>query len=113
MDLREQIEKWLQETGIDKLHPYETGELDWALNTGKSLSNDKIENVEAAMIILANYRLTVAYMMGMCFARVKYLESTNKYQDLASQRAKLNIIKPWHDAIESKIAILKKIHQFF
>lgn len=110
MELREQITKWLNETGIDKLQPYETGELDWALNIGKSLTEGEIKDVEAAMLILANYRLTIAYMMGMCFARVKYLESNNSYKELVAQRAKLNIIKPWHDAIEAKIAILKKIH---
>lgn len=110
MELREQIKKWLEETGVDKLHPYDTGEIDWALNIGKSLVNDTVQSVESAMLILANYRLTVAHMMGMCFARVKYFESVGNRTELITQRAKLNIIKPWHDAIESKIAILKKIH---
>lgn len=110
MDLKEQIQRWLKETGIDKLQPYDTGEIDWALNIGKDILGLEIKDVEAAMLILSNYKLTIAYMMGMCFARVKYLESTNKREELSVQRAKLNIVKPWHDAIDSKIAILKKIH---
>lgn len=110
MDLKEQIEKWLKETGIDKLQPYDTGELDWAINVGRELSTLEIEKIEAAMLILSNYRLTVAHLMGMCFARVKYFETKRDNASLLAQRAKLNIIKPWHDAVEAKIAVLKKIH---
>ena len=63
------------------------------------------------MLILANYRLTISHLMGLCFARVKYFESTSASRDdLMAQRAKLNIIKPWHDAIEGKIAVVKKVH---
>jgi len=110
MDLKTEVERWLKETGIDKLQPYDTGELDWAINIGSELSQLEVDKVEAAMLILSNYRLTISHMMGMCFARVKYFESTNERDQLMSQRAKLNIIKPWHDAIEAKIAVLKKIH---
>jgi hypothetical protein len=110
MDLKIEIEKWLKETGVDKLHPYETGELDWAINIGSELSTLEVEKVEAAMLILANYRLTIAHLMGLCFARVKYFESTGGRDQLMGQRAKLNIIKPWHDAIEAKIAVVKKVH---
>jgi hypothetical protein len=110
MSLKEEIDKWLKETGIDKLQPYDTGELDWAMNIGSELATLEVQKVEAAMLILANYKLTVAHMMGMCFARVKYFESIGDRGQLSSQRAKLNIIKPWHDAIDSKIAVVKKVH---
>lgn len=110
MDLKEQIDNWLKETGIDKLRPYETGEIDWAINIGRKLSTLKIEEIEAAMLILSNYRLTIAHLMGMCFARVKYFEAKRDHENLIGQRAKLNIIKPWHDAVEAKVAVIKKIY---
>ena len=68
------------------------------------------KRVDEAMLILASYRLTLASQMGLCFARVKVLEATGPRDALLTQRAKLNIIKPWHDAIEAKISVLKKVH---
>jgi hypothetical protein len=110
MKLKQEIEKWLKETGIDQLQPYDTGEIGHAINAGKDLSSMEASEVDEVMIVLANYRLTLAYKMGLCFARVKALECTGPRDELIAQRAKLNIIKPWHDAIEAKMAVLKKIH---
>ncbi len=111
MSLKDAIEQWKVETGIDQLQPYDTGEIAFALNAGKGLSSMEASQVDEVMLILANYRLTLAYKMGVCFARVKALEATAGNRDqLTEQRAKLNIIKPWHDAIEAKIAVLKKVH---
>ena len=110
MDLKQEIKKWLTETGIDQLQPYDTGEIGYAINAGKALSSMEASEVDEVMIVLANYRLTLAYKMGLCFARVKALECTGPQSELLLQRAKLNIVKPWHDAIEAKIAVLKKVH---
>ena len=110
MDLKQEIKKWLTETGIDQLQPYDTGEIGYAINVGKALSSMEAAKVDEVMIILANYRLTLAHKMGLCFARVKALECTGPQSELLAQRAKLNIVKPWHDAIEAKIAVLKKVH---
>jgi hypothetical protein len=110
MQLKQEIDQWLKETGIDNLQPYDTGEITWAINIGKRLSEMEASQVDEAMLILSNYRLTLAYKMGICFARVKILESSGPRDVLLAQRAKLNIIKPWHDAIEAKIAVLKKVH---
>lgn len=110
MELKEHIEKWLKETGIDQLQPYDTGEIAWALNIGKELVSLDAKTIDEAMIILANYRIMLAYKMGMCFARVKTLEAQGPRDQLLQQRAQLNIIKPFHDAIEAKITVLKKIH---
>ena len=110
MDLKQAIDKWLKDTGIDQLQPYDTGEIAFAVNAGKDLSGMTAADVDKVMIVLANYRLTLAYKMGVCFARVKVLEATGPRDALIEQRAKLNIIKPWHDAIEAKITVLKKIH---
>jgi len=110
MTLKEEIDKWLKEIGIDQLEPYDTGEIRWAINAGKELLAMDPAKIDETIIILSNYRLTLAYKMGSCFARVKTLESIGPRELLLEQRAKLNIIKPWHDAIEAKIAALKKIH---
>ena len=110
MELKQEIKQWLKETGIDQLQPYDTGEISFAINAGKKLSSMEAAQVDEVMLILANYRLTLAYKMGVCFARVKALECTGPRDSLIEQRAKLNIIKPWHDAIEAKIAVLKKVH---
>ena len=110
MELKEHIEKWLKETGIDQLQPYDTGEIAWALNVGKELVSLDAKTIDEAMIILANYRITLAFKMGLCFARVKTLEAQGPRDQLLQQRAQLNIIKPFHDAVEAKIAVLKKIH---
>lgn len=110
MDLKIEIEQWLKETGIDQLQPYDTGEIAWAINVGKDLADMEPNKIDAAMLILSNYRLTVSYMMGLCFARVKYLEANGPRDQLTLCRAKLNIIKPWHEAIEAKIAVIKKIY---
>ena len=110
MDLKQSIDEWLKQVGIDQLHPYDTGELAWAINVGKELNDLEAAEVDAAMLILANYRLMLSYQMGMCFARVKYLEQRGPRAALDAERAKLNIIKPWHDGIEAKITVIKKIH---
>ncbi len=110
MNLKQEIDQWLKETGVDQLQPYDTGEVAFAINVGSALSSMEAAKVDEVMLILANYRLTLAYKMGVCFARVKVLEVTGPRDALISQRAKLNIIKPWHDAIEAKIAVLKKVH---
>jgi hypothetical protein len=110
MDLKQEIDKWLKDTGIDRLQPYDTGEIDFAINAGKQLSSMEAAKVDEVMLILANYRIHLAFQMGLCFARVKALEATGPREELVAQRAKLNIIKPWHDAIEAKITVLKKVH---
>lgn len=110
MELKKEIDKWLEETGIDQLHPYDTGEIAWALNIGKELSSMEAAKVDEAMLILSNYRIMLAYKMGMCFARLKTLESIGPRDQVVVQRAKLNIIKPFHDAVEAKVAVLKKVH---
>lgn len=110
MSLKEEIDKWLKDTGIDQLQPYDTGEITYAINIGKAAATLDAVLVDEIMLILSNYRLMLASQMGLCFARVKSLEVTGPRDLLIEQRAKLNIIKPWHDAIEAKIAVLKKIH---
>lgn len=110
MSLNKAIKKWLEETGIDQLRPYDTGEIAFAINAGKNLSSMDASQVDEVMLILASYRLTLAAQMGMCFARVKTLEETGPRDLLIEQRAKLAIVKPWLEAIESKIAVLKKVH---
>jgi len=111
MSLKEEIDKWLKQTGIDQLQPYDTAEIAFAINAGKNLASMEVCEVDEVMLILSNYRLMLAYQMGVCFARVKTLESAvGQREQLVEQRAKLNIIKPWHDAIEAKIAVVKKVH---
>lgn len=110
MSLKEEIDRWLETTGINQLQPYDTGEIAFAINSGKELASMEPAKIDEVLIILANYRLTLAYQMGLCFARVKTLESIGDREQLLAQRAKLNIIKPWHDAVEAKIAVIKKIH---
>jgi len=110
MDMKKEVDAWLEKIGIDQLRPYDTGEISWALNLGGDIKNLEAALIDAAMLILANYRLNVAHQMGMCFARVKYLEERGPRDALSTERAKLNIIKPWHDALEAKIAVMKKIY---
>lgn len=112
MDIKDEIDKWVAKIGADKLEPYDTGEMSWALNFSVK-QDDEIHpaTLDSVMLILSNYRLMLAYQMGLVFARVKYLEDTHANRNkLAEQRALLNIIKPWHDAIEGKIAVVKKIY---
>jgi len=110
MSLNEVIGKWLVETGIDQLQPYDTGEIAFAINAGKNLCDMDAAKIDEVMLILSSYRLTLAFKMGMTFARVKTLEETGPRDLLIEQRAKLAIVKPWLEAIESKIAVLKKVH---
>jgi hypothetical protein len=110
MDLKKEVDDWLKKIGIDQLKPYDTGEISWALNLGEGIKDLEAAKIDAAMLILANYRLNVSHQMGMCFARVKYLEDRGPRDALSAERAKLNIIKPWHDALEAKIAVIKKIY---
>ena len=111
MNLKEAVDEWVKKIGIDQLKPYDTGEISWALNIGKELNSLEAADVDAAMIILSNYRLMLSYQMGMCFARLKYLEANGPKSSLDAERAKMNIIKPWHDGVEAKIAVLKKLHE--
>ena len=112
MDLKEEIENWKKKVGLDQLTYGDTGEIAWALNVGKELTitGSQPEAIEAAMLILSNLRFTVSYQMGLAFARVKYFEANGPRESLTVWRAKLNIVKPYHDAIEAKVAVLKKIY---
>lgn len=110
--LSEEIEKWRKKVGLDQLQPYDTGDIGYALNVGKELNYLEVGKVGEVMMILSNLRFTVAEQMGMVFARVRYLEAHGPRGELDIQRAKLNIIKPFHDAIEAKIAVVKKIYDF-
>ena len=109
MDLKQEIEEWRKKIGLDKLAYGDTGEIEWALNVA-DFSELEPEKIESAMLILSNLRFTVAYQMGLAFARVKYFEANGVRDSLTEWRAKLNIIKPYHDAIEAKVAVLKKIY---
>ncbi|TFH25801.1 hypothetical protein E4G67_00495 [Candidatus Bathyarchaeota archaeon] len=113
IELKDEIEKWRKKLGLDQLLPYDTGEIQWALNIGKEINYLDANKVGEVMIVLSNLLFTVSEQMGMVFARVRYLENHNgNRDDLALQRAKLNIVKPFHDAIDSKIAVVKKIYDF-
>ena len=112
MELKDEIAKWRKKVGLDQLLPYDTGEVQWALNIGKSINYEEVGKVGEVMMILSNLRFTVAEQMGMVFARVRYLETHGRGDELSVQRAKLNIIKPFHDAIDAKVAVVKKIYDF-
>lgn len=110
VDLKQEIDAWKKKIGLDKLKYSDTGEVDWALNIGRELSSMEPEKIEAAMLILSNLRFTVAYQMGVAYAYVKYYEANGPHASINEWRIKLNIIKPYHDAIEAKVAVLKKIY---
>lgn len=110
MDLKKEIEDWKKKVGMDQLSFGDSGRVAWALNVGEELTTAEPQKVEAAMLILSNLRFTVSYQMGLAFARVKYFEANGPREDLTVWRAKLNIVKPYHDAIEAKVAVLKKIY---
>lgn len=110
MDLKQEIETWKKKVGLDQLGFADTGEIAWALNIGTELSKLEPERIEDAMLILSNLRFTVSYQMGMAFAYLKYFESNGPHNMVGIWRAKLNIVKPYHDAIEAKVAVLKKIY---
>jgi len=112
MELKDEIAKWRTKIGLDQLLPYDTGEIQWALNIGKDLNYLEVGKVGEVMLILSNLRFTVAEQMGMVFARVRYCETHGPKNELAVQRAKLNIVKPFHDAIEAKVAVVKKVYDF-
>ena len=112
MQLKDEIAKWRKKIGLDQLEPYDTGEIKYALNIGKELNYLEVGKVGEVMMILSNLLFTVSEQMGMVFARVRYLETHGPKSELAIQRAKLNIIKPFHDAIQSKIAVVKKVYDF-
>lgn len=111
MDVGYAVESWKKTIGIDKLRPYDSGEVDWALNVGKELSAESPQEIERALITLSNYLIFVSYQMGVCYARIKYLEEIGDREKLTTQRVQFHIIKPFHDSIEAKIAVVKKIHE--
>jgi len=111
VDLKKEIEAWRKKIGLDSLQPFSTGELEWALNASGELSEQPIDKIGACMIILSNHLYTLAEQMGVTFARVRYLESTHSDREqLTLVRAQLNIVKPVHDALKEKIAVIKKIY---
>ena len=111
MELKKEIEDWRKQLGLNTLDLGDKTEIEFAMNVrGADLTALSIVQVDEVMSILANYLLYLAHEMGILFARVKYLESAGPKRHLYGERAKLNIIKPVHDAIKVKIDLLKKIY---
>lgn len=95
--------------GITRLRTYDTGDIEWAINIGKELGEMEPNETDKALLILSNYRFFVAHQLGLCLARIRYLETVGPRNQLANERAKYSIAKPWLEAIDNKIAVLKKI----
>jgi hypothetical protein len=111
MELKEEIEDWQKQVGISTLVIGDKEVIEYSMNIqGEGLSQLTIVQLDEVMSVLANYFLYLAYQMGTLFARVKYLESAGPKSRLYAERAKLNIVKPVHDAIKVKIDLLKKIY---
>lgn len=111
MEVKNEIIRWQKEIGLSTLELGPKGEIEYAMNIhGGDLSELSIVQMDEVMSILANYLLFIAHQMGLIYARVKYLESRGPKGKLLIERAKLNIIKPVHDAIKVKIDLLKKIY---
>lgn len=112
MDTKEQIENWRKEAGLNTIEMGDKSEIEYAMTIyGSDLTQLSAVQMDEVMSTLANYLIYVAHEMGTIFARVRYLESTRgPASSLNTERAKLNIIKPVHDAIKVKIDLLKKIY---
>lgn len=111
MELRDQIDNWRKQIGLSTLQLGDKTEIEYAMNIcGPDLTAISIVQMDEVMSVLANYLLFLAHEMGTLFARVRYLESAGPKRLLYEQRAKLNIVKPVHDAIKVKIDLLKKIY---
>jgi hypothetical protein len=111
MELKQQIEDWRKQTGLSTLQLGDKTEIEYAMNVqGSDLTTLSPVQMDEVMSVLANYLLYLAHEMGVLFARVKYLEAAGPKRLLYGERAKLNIVKPVHDAIKVKIDLLKKIY---
>ena len=111
MEVKQQIEDWRKQVGLSTLELGDKDEITYAMNVqGAELTALSPVQMDEVMSVLANYLLFLAHEMGTLFARVKYLESAGPKSRLLGERAKLNIIKPVHDAIKVKIDLLKKIY---
>lgn len=111
MEIKEKIDKWRKEVGLTFIGLGDKELISYAMNVqGSDLANLTLVQMDEVMSILANYLLFLAHEMGVLFARVKYLESIRSMNLLYAERAKLNIIKPVHDAIRVKIDLMKKIY---
>ncbi len=111
MDTRTQIENWRKQTGLSTIEMGDKSEVEYAMGIcGTALTTLSPVQMDEVMSNLANYLLFMAHEMGVIFARVRYLEAVGPRDKLVVERAKLNIIKPVHDAIKVKIDLLKKIY---
>jgi len=101
MTLEEEIKEWRKSTYMDKIACPGKDQLETALEiTGAS----QLTIPELGLVIetLANYHLYLAKEMGRIYARVQW--NSDK-----TERAKLNMIKPVHDATKVKLDALKKV----
>lgn len=101
MTLEEQIEEWRKSTYMDRITCPEQDQLDMAMNL-VGISELEIKDIGFVIETLANYHLYLAKEMGRIYARVQW--NGDK-----TERAKLNMIKPVHDATKVKLDALKKV----
>lgn len=103
METSKNIEQWRKSTFIDEISCPGKDQLKDALElTGAS----RLDIAELSLVIetLANYHLYLAKEMGRIYARVQWNGDR-------TERAKLNMIKPVHDATKVKLDALKKIFE--
>jgi hypothetical protein len=101
---RDKIVSWRKSTFLDKIHSPGVDQLELVMSTSDFSS---MEASEMSIVIetLANWHLFLASEMGRAFAAVQW-----NGDSLA--RAKLNMVKPVHDATKVKIDALKKIYDY-
>lgn len=109
--MKDEIERWKTATGLSSISMGDKDCIQYAMDVeGVELTTLNVIQLDEVLSILANYHIFLASEMGTLFARVKYLEANGPSGDLNLQRAKLNMVKPVHDAIKVKIDVLKKIY---
>lgn len=103
MSTSDEIEEWRKSTCMDKISCPGEDQLATALEMSSASTLD-IPDLGIVIETLANYHLYLAKEMGRIYARVQWNGDR-------IERAKLNMIKPVHDATKVKLDALKKIFE--
>lgn len=103
MDTQKKIEEWRRSTYMDEISCPGEDQLKLAIEAN-NVASMEIEELGVVIETLANYHLYLAKEMGRIYARVQWNGDR-------TERAKLNMIKPVHDATKVKLDALKKIFE--
>lgn len=111
VEIKKDIEGWKKQIGLDGIQSNAQNEIQFVMSlTSKELAAMDAKQFDEIMLVLGNWFFFLSHEMGTIYARVRHMQNTPS-EKLDLERAKLNILKPVHEALKVKIEVFKKVYE--